>query len=45
MAITLHNYFDQVTGQAEKTGAQILTQLGQVAEPFIGLIGTTPPRT
>ena len=39
MASTLHDYFDQVTGQAEKTGAQILTQLGQVAEPFIGLIG------
>jgi hypothetical protein len=33
------NMFDQLTGPAEKTGAEILTQMVQVGEKFLPIIG------
>lgn len=39
-AIGFRSMFDQVTGQAEKIGAQILTQLMQVGETFLPAIGS-----
>ena len=38
-ASAFHQMFDQVTGQAEATGAAILTQTMQVGEKFLPIIG------
>ncbi|MDE2096453.1 MAG: hypothetical protein KGL39_04345 [Patescibacteria group bacterium] len=40
MAAQFHMLFDQMTGQAEATGADILTQTMQVGEKFLPIIGS-----